>query len=85
MSKPMIAILSKNPQFTSEMPELLKERYLFLICDDLDDLRDLLKTNHPSYFVADFIDLQGGGHAEDRPFTARVLLGQYPQIDWPLL
>ncbi len=66
MSKPMIAILSRSPRFTSELPSLMNDRFNFLICDDIDDLRELLRTNTPEAFIADFMDVHGGGHAEDR-------------------
>ncbi len=66
MSKPMVAILSRNSRFTSELPGLMNEQFNFLICDEMDDLRDLLRNNQPDAFIADFIDVQGGGHAEDR-------------------
>ncbi|MEO1994551.1 MAG: sigma-54 dependent transcriptional regulator [Planctomycetaceae bacterium] len=66
MLKPLIAILSQQPRYTSELPLLLTDGYEVLICDSVSEVEELLASHRPSTFLADFERVVSGGHLEDR-------------------
>jgi len=66
MLKPLVAILSQRPRFTSELPLLLTDGYEILICDSVSEVEELLASHKPSTFLADFEQVVSGGHLEDR-------------------
>jgi len=66
MLKPLIAILSQSPRYTSELPLLLTDAYEILICDSVSEVEELLASHRPSTFLADFEQVVSGGHLEDR-------------------
>lgn len=65
MPKPLIAILSQQPRYASELPALLCDRYDFLACDSVDEARELLASRRPAGLLADF-ERTRGGHQEDQ-------------------
>ncbi|MDA1014944.1 MAG: hypothetical protein O3A00_10910, partial [Planctomycetota bacterium] len=65
MPKPLIAILSQQPRYASDLPELLRDRFDFLACDSVDEARELLASHKPVGLVADF-ERTRGGHLEDQ-------------------
>lgn len=65
MPKPLIAILSQQPRYASELPALLCDRYDFLACDSMDEARELLASHRPAGLLADF-ERTRGGHQEDQ-------------------
>ena len=66
MFKPLVAILSQQPRYTSELPQLLTDGYEILICDSVSEVEELLASHRPSSFLADFEQVVSGGHLEDR-------------------
>ena len=65
MSKPLIAILSQQPRYASDLPELMRDHFDFLACDSVDEARELLASHKPVGLVADFEGTRGG-HLEDQ-------------------
>ena len=66
MFKPLVALLSRQSRFTSELPALLTDRFEFLICESIAEVESQLDVIRPQVFVADFGIVPDGGHREDR-------------------
>jgi DNA-binding NtrC family response regulator len=61
MTKPLIAILSQSPRFTSELHAMLEDSFRFAVCESIGEVRDFFQSNQPWGFVADFEQGFGSG------------------------
>lgn len=66
MSKPLIAVLSRNERLVTDLPLLRGHRFRFCECDTLAETRDFILRNTVAALVADLNPMHEGGHAEDR-------------------
>ena len=66
MSKPLIAVLSRNERLITDLPVLRGHRFRFCECDSLAETRDFVARNTVAALIADLNPMLEGGHAEDR-------------------
>jgi DNA-binding NtrC family response regulator len=76
MSQPVIAVLSRDQQLSSELPAWLQGRAEVRACDSLEELFDLARWLDPQGIVADFRRAGPGGVQEQRLLD--TLLGRWP-------
>lgn len=92
MSQQIVAVLSQNPQLTSELALHWAGRCLLLIAETPEELREFLTSHRPQTFLLDFTKAQGAGAAEskllnelrDRDASSRLLVIS-PQLCGELL
>ncbi|WP_166824425.1 sigma-54 interaction domain-containing protein [Thalassoroseus pseudoceratinae] len=66
MSQQIVAVLSRNPQLTSELALKWAGRCLLLIAETPEELREFLTSHRPQTFLLDFSRTQGAGTTESQ-------------------
>ena len=64
MQKPLIALLSQTPQFSSELASQLSEHCDFVDCESIDDVLDVSSSRRMDAFIADFSRITHHASAE---------------------
>ncbi|MEX0728604.1 MAG: sigma-54 dependent transcriptional regulator [Planctomycetaceae bacterium] len=66
MSLPVIVLYSRNYELLSQLPTRLEGLCSLIMCDSVDDARELCPRYKPDTFVADVRHVQNGGGAEEK-------------------
>lgn len=65
MSLPVVVLYSRNTELLSQLPARLEGLCSLIMCDSVDDARELYPRYKPDAFVADVRHVQHGGDAEE--------------------
>ncbi len=69
MSLPVVVLYSRNYELLSQLPSRLEGVCSLIMCDSVDDARELYPRYKPNHFVADVRHVQNGGVAEEKLLT----------------
>ncbi|MFN0195836.1 MAG: sigma-54 interaction domain-containing protein [Planctomycetaceae bacterium] len=69
MSLPVVVLYSRNYELLSQLPARLEGVCSLIMCDSVDDARELYPRYRPNSFVADVRHVQNGGMAEEKLLT----------------
>lgn len=64
MQKPLVAILSCSPRFTSDLTAALGSRYQLMTGESMSEVAELARSREPRALVADFLQTPATGLAE---------------------